>query len=272
MSIRCLFYFKIDGVDPFVLLPSLDPADISLSIWHFSRVPVGIHREWETLALQWLRSQRPGYAERVATIEDGYFFSYAPPPSRRVFYRVRPHRRLALGKVAQIPPGFDGYLDLVLVGDTTNVKEYYIDVPGGAPPLSATSARIETVSWEVLPPGWCRDPQYREKFISEYSGGYMSKVDASRLEFFDSLGPQIWRVGWALGSRPYWIAMFETIAFAECPIEGNAIYWCPASECESILQLTKQEALSAGAGRIFHKTFWKDHVIDLLRDAGEVVG
>lgn len=198
MSERALFYFKIDGQDPFVFLPSLIAGNVSISIWHLWRVPPGIHSDWYSIASAWLDSQRLERADLVATIEDGYFFSYAPPPSRRVFNRVRAHRRLALGETNSVAD-FDDHLKMVLTGHATNVKEYYFDVPGATPVMTSRTGVVETVEWEILPVGWWRDPTSQGIYSGDVTSG-LCEFQISRLEFFDSLTPN----KWLSGKGPWW--------------------------------------------------------------------
>lgn len=122
--------------------------------------------------------------------------------------------------------------------------------------------------WEVLPPGWWRDSS-RQAILSKLgNGGTGSRIWLERFEFLDSLEPLHCHCGLLGKDRTYFVFEFEHLAVAECAIEGNAIYLVDKRKCtwESILALTKQQALRSGATRIFHdnKGEWQRKLAQLV--------
>lgn len=137
--------------------------------------------------------------------------------------------------------------------------------------LPAVEVRTKELEWEVLPPGFWRDPVVRGRLL--LGSGDAAGQREERIVFLDSLGPIAWHRGRHMESRNYLVAEFRHLVFAECALEGNALYYVRADTLswKEVFRLSKREALKAGAKRILHRAdqHWKLAVIRLIEGARE---
>ena len=127
----------------------------------------------------------------------------------------------------------------------------------------------QQLSWEVLPPGWWRDPAYISRLQTEAAREGIL-LDINRLVKLASLSPRATYRGWYLDAHtnsrryPYHVFEFEAVAIADCQQFGNALYYAPVEDWREVFVLTKREALRAGARRLIHRGGWFERVQALV--------
>lgn len=74
-----------------------------------------------------------------------------------------------------------------------------------------------------------------------------------------------------MNKRRYWVADFGVIAFAECALEGNALYYLlpQRGDWRQVFSEAKADALQLGAGRIIHGASgnWRASIRRVLAEA-----
>lgn len=126
-----------------------------------------------------------------------------------------------------------------------------------------TPEEFAALEWEVLPPGWF--DRYSAGFGAPRTGPFESQPDVQlweRIEAVMSLGPNVCYNILKLSSRLYYVALFESVAVADSPDYGNALYWLPldGDNWKTVLHQPKFAALRSGARRIVHHGDWKDRL------------
>lgn len=140
------------------------------------------------------------------------------------------------------------------------------DVVSRGEPLEEKQV-YKKLKWEVLPPGWWSDKNMVER-IRERLGSKQTQLFIERIKYVESLKPLEGYVGQPyLGSRWYFVFIFEKHVLAECPMFGNALYFLDGDKKDSwrkIFVQTKRTALKMGARRILHTRNWKKKLAELL--------
>lgn len=140
------------------------------------------------------------------------------------------------------------------------------------PPGAPVTRRLALVGWEILPQGWWR---IRSVVSSLQTAGVVgARLDLERLEFLERLQPTDWYHSPHTLKQKYVIATFPTVAVAECPEEGNALYYIRKKDGDwrAIFQLSKLEARKLGAKRIIHEGDWRSRVRAVLATASKREG
>ena len=125
------------------------------------------------------------------------------------------------------------------------------------------------VGWEILPPGWWRDPRRRLHLESEFKNKEQARLFLERLEYLETFNPkEIYRSRFNDQASPYYAFVFTECVVAENPLEGNAIYVIAGLESwQRLLKLSK-EALRQQYGhrikRIVHRGNWKGRLEESL--------
>jgi hypothetical protein len=125
------------------------------------------------------------------------------------------------------------------------------------PPASVAYASVTTAAlqWEVLPTGWWREPAFLSG-VGTGAGWREVCLDIERIRQLDGLNPIQTYVGLYMGKRQYIVFEFERVAFADCPLHGNALYYTRDPRWRDIFVHTKREALQLGAKRLIHRGDW----------------
>lgn len=116
------------------------------------------------------------------------------------------------------------------------------------------------LAWSVLPPGGWRE------FVVAPPGVRVEsphrRFEPQRIRLLDALQPNEWYSGSHLGEMVYLVAVFDTVAVADSPDWGNALYYYPVNQggWRNVFRLEKQRALAAGARRIIHTEGWEERV------------
>ena len=87
-----------------------------------------------------------------------------------------------------------------------------------------------------------------------------------RLLLLDSLNPKRWYRGSSLGTRVYFVAVFEGIAIADAVDFGNALFYYTGTDNEwmKVFRRDKREARVLGAKRLVHTGDWEERVRRLV--------
>lgn len=85
----------------------------------------------------------------------------------------------------------------------------------------------------------------------------------------EALGPKASYQGLYMGRRQYRVFEFDHIAFGECWVWGNALYYTREPDWQGVFVATKREALRLGAKRIIHRGDWLTRVRALIAGEGE---
>lgn len=135
-------------------------------------------------------------------------------------------------------------------------------------PSRSSVAMRQDLSWEVLPAGWWNDAEFVRRLKGKARGNRRS-LDIARLRFLGGLAPRATFEGISMGRTKYIVFEFTRLVFAECPEEGNALYYSSIENWQDVFALDKNAALSAGAQRLVHRGEWKHRVQMLLQSAVE---
>lgn len=142
-----------------------------------------------------------------------------------------------------------GKCDIIPVGETLKERRVY-----------------RKLNWEVLPPGWWTDGSQVQR-VKERLGPH-TQLFIERIRYIESLDPLERYEGQSyLGSRLYYVFVFEKCVLAECPMFGNAIYILDRDRTDSwqdIFAKTKKEVLETGVKRVLHRGDWKRRLKGIL--------
>lgn len=131
------------------------------------------------------------------------------------------------------------------------------------------SRRRRRLNWRILPEAsGSGEGGFRGFYERHLAPSGRSWDEArERLQPVWALGPREWYEGEELGSREYFVAVFDRVAIAECPDYGNALYYyrCTDSSWQRVFCEEKQVARALGAERIIHTENWE-------RNLRQVVG
>jgi hypothetical protein len=121
------------------------------------------------------------------------------------------------------------------------------------------------LDWEILPPEWWLEPEYRRLFTDGILGKHETLVSLERLDYMQSLKPfRSYRSKFGGREFPYYAFMFSKCVVAECPVEGNAIYIIrDMSKWDQLLQLPKRELRlnhSENIRKINHYGDWRNRL------------
>ena len=126
----------------------------------------------------------------------------------------------------------------------------------------------EVLDWEVLPPGFWRENEYKEMLKSTLSDDEFD-LFYDRLNFIEGYNPlDIYQSLLGYRGYPYYVFLFENHAIAECPMYGNALYVLEGSEdWASVFSLSKRQIIREYGERIKkirHSYTWKYRLVRYL--------
>jgi hypothetical protein len=128
------------------------------------------------------------------------------------------------------------------------------------------SIDIKELDWEILPPNWWKDPEFRKNIFSKFKNIEEARKFFERIDYVSSLYPmETFQSKFGERVVPYLAYVFGRCVVAECPLEGNAIYVIKdIDNWEDLLKLSKIELRNNHPEKyrkITHKGEWKERLL-----------